>query len=219
MKKGRIYVNFKAVKQSSSQAVKLGFTLSELLVSLAVLGLIAGLTVPSIVTSVENSKRKAILKEGVQLFSDLVADYAMNAPSQDFRTWVFTKVNTVKNCTGGVQAGGCHTCLTGDWSTASWNWRTSQGGVLPNGLVFSFQPLYGDETSMQINLDYNGSSGSNFAYTSSSNWDTLSLAAVPSGVDHPFIGRTTNVKLGQIKTWDYDEPTAANYQHYQAVMQ
>jgi prepilin-type N-terminal cleavage/methylation domain-containing protein len=206
-------------KQATShkpQAFKLGFTLSELLVSLGVLGLIAGLTIPSIVTSVENSKRKAILKEGVQLFSDLVADYAMNAPSQDFRTWVFTKVNTVKNCTGGVKAGGCHTCLTGEWSNASWGWLTSQGGVLPNGLVFSFQTLYGDETSMQINLDYNGSSGPNAAY--SGNWDTLSLAAVPSGVDHPFIHRTTNVKLGQIRGWDYDNPSNPNEVHYQAVM-
>ena len=50
------------LKQATShkpQAFKLGFTLSELLGSLAVLGLIAGLTVPSIVASVENSKRRA----------------------------------------------------------------------------------------------------------------------------------------------------------------
>ena len=43
-------------KQATShkpQAFKLGFTLSELLVSLAVLGLIAGLTVPSIVVAVQ----------------------------------------------------------------------------------------------------------------------------------------------------------------------
>ena len=41
-----------------SQAFKLGFTLSELLVSLAVLGLIAGLTVPSIVVAVDRSKTR-----------------------------------------------------------------------------------------------------------------------------------------------------------------
>jgi prepilin-type N-terminal cleavage/methylation domain-containing protein len=45
------------------QAFRLGFTLSELLVSLAVLGLIAGLTVPSIVASVEKSKKEPSSKK------------------------------------------------------------------------------------------------------------------------------------------------------------
>jgi prepilin-type N-terminal cleavage/methylation domain-containing protein len=66
-KKGRVYVIFK----SPSPKPKLGFTLSELLVSLAVLGLIAGLTVPSIVFSVEKSRKKALLKETVQLLNDI----------------------------------------------------------------------------------------------------------------------------------------------------
>ena len=52
------------------QAFRLGFTLSELLVSLAVLGLIAGLTVPSIVASVEKSKKRTQFKETFQVIEE-----------------------------------------------------------------------------------------------------------------------------------------------------
>ena len=55
----------------STQATshKLGFTLSELLVSLGVLGLIAGLTVPSIVVGVERSKNRRSFRTGGHFFS------------------------------------------------------------------------------------------------------------------------------------------------------
>ena len=55
-------------------AFNFGFTLAELLVSLAVLGLIAGLTVPSIVTSVEKSKRKAIFKESLSTLANVLTN-------------------------------------------------------------------------------------------------------------------------------------------------
>ena len=53
-------------------AFKWGFTLSELLVSLAVLGLIAGLTVPSIVASVSKSKNKILQKETIQVLATII---------------------------------------------------------------------------------------------------------------------------------------------------
>ena len=66
-------------KQATSH--KLGFTLSELLVSFAVLGLIAGLTVPSIVTSVDRSKNKALFKETFQLISEITYNGVINGDS------------------------------------------------------------------------------------------------------------------------------------------
>ena len=51
---------------------KIGFTLSELLVSLAVLGLIAGLTVPSIVASVSKSRNKILQKETIQVLTSIL---------------------------------------------------------------------------------------------------------------------------------------------------
>jgi prepilin-type N-terminal cleavage/methylation domain-containing protein len=73
--------------KSKPQAFKLGFTLSELLVSLTVLGLIAGLTVPSIITSVEKSKRQALLKEGFQIISSIVQAGYLNGDFASITSW------------------------------------------------------------------------------------------------------------------------------------
>jgi prepilin-type N-terminal cleavage/methylation domain-containing protein len=57
-------------------AVK-AFTLSELLVSLSVLGLIAALTLPTIFNSVEQSRKKAVLKETVNILENVSYECAM----------------------------------------------------------------------------------------------------------------------------------------------
>ena len=46
--------------------------------SLAVLGLIAGLTIPSVVASVEKTKNKALQKETIQVISQIMQDGVMN---------------------------------------------------------------------------------------------------------------------------------------------
>ena len=68
-------------------AFKWGFTLAELLVSLGVLGLIAGLTIPSIVTNVEKGKRQALIKEGFQAISSIVQAGYMNGDFDDITSW------------------------------------------------------------------------------------------------------------------------------------
>jgi prepilin-type N-terminal cleavage/methylation domain-containing protein len=68
-------------------AFKAGFTLSELLVSLAVLGLIAGLTVPSIVNAVDVSKQKAVLKEDIQAISQIIQEGYMDGTFAGITDW------------------------------------------------------------------------------------------------------------------------------------
>jgi prepilin-type N-terminal cleavage/methylation domain-containing protein len=50
-------------QHSTAQHKRQAFTLSELLVSLAVLGLIAGITLPAVFNSVAKSKKHAVIKE------------------------------------------------------------------------------------------------------------------------------------------------------------
>ncbi|MCX5920361.1 MAG: type II secretion system protein, partial [Candidatus Melainabacteria bacterium] len=70
-----------------------GFTLSELLVSLAVLGLIAGLTVPSIINSVQVAKKRALLKESLQLISSIVQAGVLNGDFQNITTFDIVNQN------------------------------------------------------------------------------------------------------------------------------
>ena len=83
--------------------------------SLAVLGLIAGLTVPSVVQSVEKSKQKAVLKEGIQAVSEIVQDGYLNGDFAAITDWTLDSptdpiVQYFTNHLGGITK----QCLTGD---------------------------------------------------------------------------------------------------------
>jgi prepilin-type N-terminal cleavage/methylation domain-containing protein len=55
-------------------SVKKGFTLSELLISLSVLGLISALTLPSVFNAVKKQKDKAIVREGFNTMVNVSTD-------------------------------------------------------------------------------------------------------------------------------------------------
>jgi prepilin-type N-terminal cleavage/methylation domain-containing protein len=157
LKKGRVYVNIKAVKQSSSQAVKqsssqavkhhLGFTLSELLVSLAVLGLIAGLTVPSVVVSIDRSKTRSILREAFQTISAITQAGVLNGDFAGITDWdvlsssnpqgivgyVRSKLNYSKQClTTDITSDGCKRGWSGAAANDTRNAHNARF-ILPNG--------------------------------------------------------------------------------------
>ena len=72
---------------TSHKPFRLGFTLSELLVSLAILGLIAGLTVPSIVVSVQKAQNKTLQKEAIQTIGAIIQDGVMNGDFSSITNW------------------------------------------------------------------------------------------------------------------------------------
>lgn len=55
-----------------------GFTLAELLIALAILGIIATFTIPKILSSQQNGKSKAILKETFAMVSSAYSTYRLN---------------------------------------------------------------------------------------------------------------------------------------------
>ncbi len=105
---------------TSHKPFKLGFTLSELLVSLAVLGLIAGLTVPSIVTSVQISQERNAAKEAYSALSAAIqqaymegtlasmspAERSLTDPNSAYVKW-FRSTFSGSYCENGDVAGKC----------------------------------------------------------------------------------------------------------------
>ena len=64
-----------------------GFTLSELLIALGVLGLIASFTIPKVLQSVGNAQKKAIAKEAAAILSQAYEAYGLdNEPGAGFNT-------------------------------------------------------------------------------------------------------------------------------------
>ena len=117
---------------------------------MAVLGLIAGLTVPSIVASVKVSKDRAAMKEAVQIISAVVQDMYINGNTNDFilnghgadtystavgsiSNYISSKLNYTKQCLSSDQtSAGCKfgepNLLPNDSSNI-----TSARWILPSG--------------------------------------------------------------------------------------
>jgi type II secretory pathway pseudopilin PulG len=86
------------------------FTLSELLVSVGVLGLITGMMVPSILNNVETASRRAIFKETYQMLSVLTyeAVFVDEEPtSTRLLENIAAKGNVAKLCATNVKTEGC----------------------------------------------------------------------------------------------------------------
>ena len=124
-----------------------------MLVSLAVLGLIAGLTVPSIVVSVDRSKNRAILKEAFQIVSAITQAGVLNGDFASITDWdivnstnpqgivgyLTSKLNYSKQClTGDTTSVGCTYKLLGYPPTGPHNNHNARW-ILPNGAKIQAQ--------------------------------------------------------------------------------
>jgi prepilin-type N-terminal cleavage/methylation domain-containing protein len=127
-------------QHSTAQHKHKAFTLSELLVSLSVLGLIAALTLPSIFNSISTARTKAVGKEAIQVITTLVTEGLMNGDIAEgdglgMRNYIFDHINAAKVCRNGVQADGCFTGTGGMQP-----WFLSEPGVrLHSGVVIAFK--------------------------------------------------------------------------------
>jgi len=139
-----VYTN-KGFNLTMTKRTRLGFTLSELLVSLSVLGLIAALTLPSIFNSVSAGKIKANQKEAIQAVQQMlyqgymngdfasITDWSFDSPNDPSIQYVTSKLNA-KNCPMGITTGGC----THNWNNYGYgNGANNHSGrwVLPTGTL------------------------------------------------------------------------------------
>jgi prepilin-type N-terminal cleavage/methylation domain-containing protein len=67
-----------------------GFTLSELLIGFVVLGLIAGLSIPSILVSVENTSTRSVIKEHFQTIADMTRTGVLSGDFSSMADWNLT---------------------------------------------------------------------------------------------------------------------------------
>ena len=165
---------------------KLGFTLSELLVSLGVLGLIAGLTVPSIVASVDRSKNRAILKEDFQALSSIVQAGVLNGDFDSLTSWDIVNQNGINSLTGYISSKLNSTqCLKGDFTFQGCNRHTSYGDntddhnnhngrwVLPNGSRIKIHSISQTNTNGDVVFGIHSKANQSTFITTGSNPDFI----------------------------------------------
>jgi prepilin-type N-terminal cleavage/methylation domain-containing protein len=81
-----------------------GFSLAEVVISLAVLGLIASLTLPSLFMSMDRAKKRAVFKETYQALATAVHTATMEGETIDT---VINKLNVSKICRTNALREGC----------------------------------------------------------------------------------------------------------------
>ena len=146
-----------------------GFTLAELLVSLAILGMIATFTVPKILYAQQSAKNAAVFKETVATINAvLYQGYAYDGMTQaNVGTYIRSHVNAIKICNSNAGTQGC-------WDTTIQGTNTGQEGepglVLPNGATLAglddccgngFGGMAAGEASGNFAIDLNGLEGPN----------------------------------------------------------
>jgi prepilin-type N-terminal cleavage/methylation domain-containing protein len=133
----------------------LGFTLSELLVAVAILGLIATFTIPKVLQGIEAIQRKAIFKEDYAALSQLSLKYYQEGRSDRLDDYLIANLNAQKVCNNDASSEGCR-----NTTTTPYDWVSGWKGVLMhNGSVITMVPCtaYACGTKgAQITIDWNG---------------------------------------------------------------
>ena len=111
-------------------SVKKAFTLTELLVSMAVLGLIATLTLPHMFMSADRAKKRAVFKEAYQALAEAVQSAWLQGESN---VEIMKKLNPKEMCRTSAFTEGC---------TTLYHFEAGQMGVkLATGVsIFGFAP-------------------------------------------------------------------------------
>jgi prepilin-type N-terminal cleavage/methylation domain-containing protein len=155
------------------------FTLSELLIAVAVLGFIATFAIPKVLTAVEEHRKVTVFKESYGIVSQAIdklfiegidgniGHVAMYAKLQEY-------IAAVKYCPNNALTEGCRT-------TTLSGWEVRPAMVLQNGAVVHisiYDPTVSWPSNIEFELDYNGDAGPNTAGAGGfSTLDTVVLLA------------------------------------------
>ena len=139
-----------------------GFTLSELLIALAILGLIATFTIPKILQSTSTQSRDSVLKETISSIGELF--YTAHqlggvANSNDSGGYILDNMNFVTYCPSDSEAEGCWDTAT--QGTLSNNEEQEPGGILANGASLTGIRRSDGSSSDNLVIDWNGLDGPN----------------------------------------------------------
>lgn len=115
-----------------------GFTLSELLVALGILGALAAFTIPKLLLVAEEQKRKSLLKDTVELVSNVMYEIYLSDDGSDF----IPKLKAKSNYLDWQDANGAH-----------WTEVTLKNGVW---MEITDDGTFGNCRSARVRIDYKG---------------------------------------------------------------
>jgi prepilin-type N-terminal cleavage/methylation domain-containing protein len=115
-----------------SRQRRFGFTLSELLIALAILGVIASLAIPSVIKNIDEAQNEAKFKEAIALLEQIGNEAYMEGVYGRVRWHYFIdRANVIKACSNNGLTEGC----TANIAANSGDEAKQRAFVLANGVV------------------------------------------------------------------------------------
>jgi prepilin-type N-terminal cleavage/methylation domain-containing protein len=145
-----------------------GFTLAELLIALAVLGVVATFSIPKVLQNQQNEQRRAVFKETIAAFSTMIDTGLKTGElsrtevvnTSNFIDYALSHMNALKICNTHSGNQGCWDIGTqGNYGAAS---QAGQAGmVLANGATICGMDDATGQGVIDIFVDWNGKSPPN----------------------------------------------------------
>ena len=116
-----------------------GFSLTELLMALLILSVISTYTIPKVLMSQANAKKRSVFREAIAAISEItyLGTVQNDIPLATAGTYFMTRLNCVKQCPANAQTEGCFVAMAGTTEDSE------PGCVLQSGAAI---------TGMKVNL-------------------------------------------------------------------
>jgi prepilin-type N-terminal cleavage/methylation domain-containing protein len=182
-----------------------GFTLTEVVVAITIIGIIAAFNISKLYTTVQLNKRNAIFRETISTLNAVVYEGVLTntlkqgveyTPVENFFN---SKLSSIKFCAQGSTKANCWTWdYSSDPSSSVQNDYPSW--LLPSGAVICIQTAQSLNGGYQVYMDWNGDQGPN-----AHGVDQILLYIPVSYTAH-------NTKVGQLKPlfWNIESATLFN---------
>ena len=154
-----------------------GFTLSEVLLALALLGIVAAFTIPKILQSQADMQRKSVFKDAYDTLGNLIYSGGLSkgyissgtyASSQaSFISYILSNINALRTCPNNSTTEGCWTAPPDIAGESGQPGYVTPSGAVVVGLAdldYGTSPAYGPPSFGWGNgllIDWNGPSGPN----------------------------------------------------------
>jgi prepilin-type N-terminal cleavage/methylation domain-containing protein len=138
-----------------------GLSLAEVLITLAILGILAAFLIPKVLTAADDKQRKAITSQSVNSITQVVQKGALEGEITpiNFTDSIFSNLKAGKRCRTNAQTQGCWTLATGSGLTPELS--TLPGLVMPEGSVaiglgYTGAPARTQPWQREFLVDWNG---------------------------------------------------------------
>lgn len=187
--------------------MKKGFTLAELLIALAILGVLTVFTIPKVLNTNQDQEKKAIFREIIGAFSTLTytgwqsQEINRNTGTYNYHDYYYSRLNAVKICPTNSAVQGCwDVAIQGDPWNAS-NPAAREGAILHNGATIVGFRNYGNPYG-SVMIDWNGTAPPN---AKGEDQLLLLLCVSPDGA------KCFGIRAGDIKPVGWETESIALY--------